>query len=173
MKSIERIFLFIIKLILIFGGFVLLIGISIFFGFLLSTTVADFVPLNDENPYSDEIIIGCMVFSFIFFCILIAFTWYKSNKELGVSQPSDLSDIETDLLAGGVGASMGLQHGHDLTDHNFEDSHSGNWSDADDWQTGEFAPTMACMVLTIMKKTLSNHNLAIINLQFETINHKS
>jgi len=28
---------------------------------------------------------------------------------------------------------MGLKHGTDL----FEDSHSGNWTDADDWQTGE------------------------------------
>ena len=133
MKTIERILRFIIKLILILGGFVLLVGLSIFFGFLLSTTVADFVPLNDENPYSNEIIIGCMVFSFIFFCALIAIVWYKSNKELGVSQPSDLSDIETDLLAGAAGAYMGPQHGTDM----FEDSHSGNWTDADDWQTGE------------------------------------
>ncbi|MCR4664635.1 MAG: hypothetical protein K5660_04635 [Paludibacteraceae bacterium] len=137
MKSIERIFLFIIKLILIFGGFVLLVGLSIFFGFLLSTTVADFVPLNDENPYSDEIIIGCMVFSFIFFCALIAIVWRKEKKK-DISQPSDLSDIETDLLAGAAGAYMGLQHGTDLTDHNFDDSHSGNWTDADDWQSGEY-----------------------------------
>lgn len=75
-----------------------------------------------------------MVFSFISFCALIAIVWYKSNKELGVSQPSNLSEIETDLLVGATGAYMGLQQGSD----HFEDSHFGNWIDADDWQAGEF-----------------------------------